>query len=95
MLDLAGAGRPGHDPVHLLLRSAGEIGFAWDSGKGGWLRPGLPPLRMLAGPFQHFKSAVFQPGEIVLLASSLLGRGFGEVLCSTTLGPRSFFSPPI
>ena len=31
LLDLAAAGRPGHGPVHLLLGSAQEIGFAWDS----------------------------------------------------------------
>ena len=59
LLDLAAAGRPGHGPVHLLLHSAGQIGFAWDSREEGWLRPGLPPLRMLAGPYQHFKHAVF------------------------------------
>ena len=30
---------PGHGPVHLLLDSAAEIGFAWDSGIPGWCRP--------------------------------------------------------
>ena len=59
LLDLAAAGRPGHGPVHLLLQSAGQLGFAWDSREEGWLRPGLPTLRMLAGPFQHLKSAIF------------------------------------
>ena len=37
MLDLISRGAQGHGPVHLLLISAAELGFAWD---GGWL-PGL------------------------------------------------------
>ena len=28
LLDLAAAGRPGHGPVHLLLKSASLLGFA-------------------------------------------------------------------
>ena len=52
------AGRPGHGPIHFLSQSANELGFAWDSGVEGWIRPGLPPLRMLAGPYQHFKSSI-------------------------------------
>ena len=58
LLDLVAAGRPGHGPLHLLLQSANELGFAWDSSVEGWIRPGLPPLRMLAGPYQHFKAAI-------------------------------------
>ena len=59
LLDLVAAGRPGHGPIHLLISSASELGFAWDSQEEGWLRPGLPPLRMLAGPYQHFQNAIF------------------------------------
>ena len=59
LLDLVAAGRPGHGPVHLLISSASQLGFAWDSNEEGWIRPGLPPLRMLSGPYQHFKSAIF------------------------------------
>ena len=58
LLDLVAAGRPGHGPVHLLLKSACHLGFAWDSDEEGWIRPGLLPLRILAGPFQHFRSAI-------------------------------------
>ena len=60
MLDFAAAGRPGHGPVHLLIQSASLIGLAWDSNQEGWIRPGLPPLRMLSGPYQHFKSSIFE-----------------------------------
>ena len=48
-----------HVPFHLLIESAQEMGFAWDSAEEGWLTPGLPPLRMLAGPSQHYRAAFF------------------------------------
>ena len=58
MLDLISRGAQGHGPVHLLLISGAEIGFTWDSGEQGWLRVSLPPLRMMTGPIQHFRSAI-------------------------------------
>ena len=58
MLDLISRGAPGHGPVHLLLISAAELGFAWDGGERGWVRPSLPPLRMMTGPIQHFFSSI-------------------------------------
>ena len=60
LLDNASTGSPGHGPIHLLLQSAEELGFFWDSEQAGWIRPGLPPLRMMAGPIQHFRSAIWQ-----------------------------------
>ena len=56
MLDLISRGALGHGPVHLLLISAAEIGFAWDGDEKGWVRVSLPPLRMMAGPIQHFRN---------------------------------------
>ena len=44
------SGCSGHGPVHLLLTSAAEVGFAWDGDDRGWVRPSLPPLRMMTGP---------------------------------------------
>ena len=35
-----------------------EIGFRWDPVGMGWSRLGLPLLSNLAGPVQHFKSAL-------------------------------------
>ena len=58
LLDLVAVGRPGHGPIHLLLECAAELGFAWDSSVEGWIRPGLPPFRMLAGTHQHFWAAI-------------------------------------
>ena len=55
LLDYASAGSPGHGPIHLLIQSADEHGFFWDSEQAGWIRPGLPPLRMMTGPVQHFR----------------------------------------
>ena len=59
-LDYAAAGSPGHGPIHLLIQSADELGFFWDFEQAGWIRPGLPPLRMMTGPIQHFRSAIWQ-----------------------------------
>ena len=58
MLDLISRGAQGHGPVHLLLISAAELGFAWDGDEQGWVRVSLPPLRMMAGPIQHFRTAI-------------------------------------
>ena len=55
MLDLIARGAKGHGPIHLLLDSATQIGFAWDGVEQGWIRESLPPLWMLAGPIQHFR----------------------------------------
>ena len=41
--DFEGRGVPGHGPVHLLLISAADLGFAWDGDEKGWVRPSLPP----------------------------------------------------
>ena len=60
MLDLTAWGAKGHGPVHLLLDSASQIGFVWDGVQQFFIRESLPPLRMLAGPIQHFRSAVLQ-----------------------------------
>ena len=82
LLDLAAAGRPGHGPVHLLLHSASQIGYAWDSHEEGWLRPGLPPLRMMTGPFQHFKEAIFAAwrGRVAGILTSRKGFRGGSLL---------------
>ena len=43
MLDLISweEGGAGHGPVHLLLISAAELGFAWDGDEEGWMRDHL------------------------------------------------------
>ena len=58
MLDLISRGAQGHGPVHILLTSAAELGFASDGDERGWVRVSLPPLRMMCGPLQHFRSAI-------------------------------------
>ena len=59
ILDLTSWGAQGHGPVH-LLHSAADLGFAWDGGEHGWVRVSFPPLRMMAGPNQHFSSAILE-----------------------------------
>ena len=58
LLEMVGDGCPGHGPIHLLSASAAEIGFQWDPLSLAWSRPGLPLLRNLAGPIQHFRAAI-------------------------------------
>ena len=58
MLDLISRGAQGHGPVHLLLISAADLGFAWDGEEKGWVRVSLPHLRMMTGRVQHFYSSI-------------------------------------
>ena len=58
LIDGVAEGCPGRGPAHLLVESAAEIGFQWDSCVLVWERPGLPVLCNLAGPIQHFRAAV-------------------------------------
>ena len=79
MLDLISRGAQGHGPVHLLLISAAEIGFTWDSGEHGWLRVSLPPLRMMAGPIQHFRSAILDAWHFHVFSRLSERKGFWGV----------------
>ena len=80
LLDTVAEGCPGHGPVHLLLDSATQVGFRWNSLELGWERPGLPVLNNLAGPVQNFREAVLGAwGDKV--AADLCGRRvFGMAL---------------
>ena len=42
-----------------MVESASVVGFAWDAFNSGWTRPGLPMLHHLAGPYPHFKAAIW------------------------------------
>ena len=64
-------------PVHLLLTSAAEIGFAWYGCEQRWVRTALPPLRMLSGPVQHLRALSLRTGSSKLALSLLRDRGFG------------------
>ena len=54
LLDYASTGSPGHGPIHLLIQSADELGFFWDSEQAGWIRPGLPPHAYDDWPYSTF-----------------------------------------
>ena len=61
MLDLISRGAQGHGPVHLLLISAADLGFAWDGEDKGWVRVSLPLLRSCAAfLFVYFGCLEFQ-----------------------------------
>ena len=79
MLDLISRGAQGHGPVHLLLISAAEIGFAWDGDEKGWVRVSLPPLRMMAGPVQHFRTAILDAWHFRVFSKLSEREGFWGV----------------
>ena len=76
MLDLISRGAQGHGPVHLLLISAAELGFAWDGSEHGWVRVSLHPLRMMTGPVQHFRSAILDAWHFHVFAKLSERKGF-------------------
>ena len=76
MLDLISRGAQGHGPVHLLLISAAELGFSWDGDEHGWVRVSLPPLRMMAGPIQHFRSAILDAWHFHVFSKLSERKGF-------------------
>ena len=67
---------PGHGPTHLLIQSADDLDFFWDSEQAGWIRPGLPPLRMMTGPTQHFRSAIWQAWQSKVATDLCKRKGF-------------------
>ena len=76
MLDLISSGTQGHGPVHLLLITAAELGIAWDGNEHGWVRVSLPPLRMITGPVQHFRSAILDAWRFQVFAWLSERQGF-------------------
>ena len=79
LLGSADDGCPGHGPAHLLVESAAEIGFRWDSRQLEWERLGLPMLSDLAGPIQHFRAAVLNVWRGKVSADLCARKGFVEV----------------
>ena len=53
--------------------------FFGDSEQAGWIRPGLPPLRMMTGPVQHFHSAIWQAWQSKVAADLCKRKGFRGV----------------
>ena len=47
-----------------------------DSEQAGWIRPGLPPMRMMTGPIQHFRSAIWQAWQSKVAADLCKRKGF-------------------
>ena len=75
MLDLISRCAQGHGPVHLVT-SAAELGFAWDGEEKGWVRVSLPPLSMMTGPVQHFRSAILDAWRFQVFAWLSERQGF-------------------
>ena len=76
LLESVAEGCDGHGPVHLLVNSAAEIMFQWDSHRLGCERRCLPVLSNLAGPIQHFWSAVLEAWKSKVAADLCVRKGF-------------------
>ena len=76
LLDLVHEGCSGHGPIHALVASAHRIGFSWDSLMTRWDRPGLPGVSNLAGPIQHFQSAILDAWRDKVAADLCARKGF-------------------
>ena len=96
MLDLIAHGAAGHGPVHLLLISAAEIGFAWDGEQQGWIRAALPPRKMLTGPIQHCQGAIFEAWQLKVSPQlAEIERSFGVLTFWTSVGfTTTYLFPP-
>ena len=70
MLDLISRGAQGHGPVHLLLTSAAEFGFAWDGAERGWVGVSM------TGPVQHFYSSILDAWRFSVFAKLSESKGF-------------------
>ena len=79
LISSAADGCPGHGPAHLLLESAAEVAFHWDSCALAWARPGLPALSNLAGPIQHFRAAVLEVSAELCARKGFRGGPFLDI----------------
>ena len=86
MLDLIAQGVEGHGPVHLLLTSAAEDWFCM----GGVKREGGSRLRMMAGPIQHFYSAILDAWHLRVTAQLAERKGF--LVCGFFLILRALYN---
>ena len=89
MLDLISRRAPGQGPVHLLLISAAELGFAWDGNERGWVRP--PLLRMMTRPIQQFFFSTLDAWRFRVFAKPFYVEGFG--MDFFLVGPRRKMFP--
>ena len=64
--------------MHLLVSSAGTLGYPWNPLNSGWIRPGLLLLHQLAGPYQHFKSAIWEAWQAKVSFDLCRRQGFRE-----------------
>ena len=76
LLDYASTGSPGHGPSIFFFSLLKSLVFFWDSEQAGWIRPGPPSLRMMTGPIQHFRSAIWQAWQHKVAIDLCKRKGF-------------------
>ena len=76
LLDYASAGSPGHGPIHLLIQSADELVFFWTLNRLVGFGLVFLHLRMMTGPIQHFRSAIWQAWQHKVATDLCKRKGF-------------------
>ena len=69
-------GPRGMGPSIFFFSLPKSLVFFWDSEQAGWIRPGLPPLRMMTGPIRHFRSAIWQAWQSKVATDLCKRKGF-------------------
>ena len=82
------------DAVHSLISSALEIDFAGDFEQEGWIQAGLPPLRMMAAPVRHFRSAICSAWQIAVAAELCKRKGLREKFGFDMFGSHQLLVSP-
>ena len=78
LIGLVAAGGPGFGAMHLLVDSARVLGLTKNPLNSGWVRPGLPPLHQLAGPYQHYTAAIWEAWQAKVSFDLCRRQGFRE-----------------
>ena len=94
LLAAVAGGCSGHGPVHLVLESACIIGFSCDPIDLVWRRPGLPGLHHLAGPYQHFKAAIWEAWKLKVSFDLCTRQGFRGGPLLDIAGSRQLLHAP-
>ena len=78
LLEMVSEGSPGHLPIHLLSASAAEIGLSMGSFGSRLVSAWLTLISNLAGPVQHFKTAILDAWRNTVAADLLRQGWFSE-----------------
>ena len=76
LIGLVAAGGPGFWSFALAGGKCSCSWFTWDPLSSGWVRPGLPPLHQMAGPYQHYQAAIWEAWQAKVSFDPCRRQGF-------------------